>query len=189
MPKIVFEDYPDFKPNLTPREIFKLGSFGGTYWRPIKSKFYIKKLKRQHKKYPEKWWKDIPENYLSSDWKDYDINKNKYKIKVGTTLEFWEQKNWIKKSHPYGWVQWYCDFYNGRRSEYDEWQIKRWKGIAGEKGRFRGFLITLIVKKDGKYNDFSISPKIRQTLQHWGYKLTKKDFEKTLKERSNRNKV
>jgi integrase len=33
-----FKDYPEFKPNLSPREMFKLGSFGGTYWRPIKSK-------------------------------------------------------------------------------------------------------------------------------------------------------
>ena len=96
MRKISFEDFPDFKPNLTPREIFKLGSFGGTYWRPIKSKFYKKKLKDQHKKYPENWWKDIPENNLSSEWKNYDINKNKYKIKVGTTLEFWEQKIGLK---------------------------------------------------------------------------------------------
>ena len=37
--KIYFHDYPDFKPNLTPKEMFALGSFGGTYWRPIKSKF------------------------------------------------------------------------------------------------------------------------------------------------------
>ena len=28
-----FKDYPEFKPNLSPREMFKLGSFGGTYWR------------------------------------------------------------------------------------------------------------------------------------------------------------
>ena len=27
----------DFKPNLSPRQMFKLGSFGGTYWRPIYS--------------------------------------------------------------------------------------------------------------------------------------------------------
>ena len=38
--KIFFEDHPEFRPNLSPRQIFKLGSFGGTYWRPIKSKFY-----------------------------------------------------------------------------------------------------------------------------------------------------
>ena len=42
---IVFSDYPDFTPNLTPREIFTLGSFGGTYWRPIKSKFFKNTLK------------------------------------------------------------------------------------------------------------------------------------------------
>ena len=58
------------------------------------------------------------------------------------------------------------------------------EGYRWRKRSFRGFLITLIVKKGGKYNDFSISPKIRQTLQHWGYKLTKKDFEKTFKEKS-----
>jgi len=35
--EIVFPDYQEFRPNLTPREMFKLGSFGGTYWRQIKS--------------------------------------------------------------------------------------------------------------------------------------------------------
>ena len=30
-------DYPEFQPNLTPREIFTRGSFGGGYWRPINS--------------------------------------------------------------------------------------------------------------------------------------------------------
>ena len=33
--KYKFPDYPEFTPYLSPREIFKLGSFGGTYWRPI----------------------------------------------------------------------------------------------------------------------------------------------------------
>ncbi len=28
---IKFKDYPDFEPNLTPEEMFRLGSFGGTY--------------------------------------------------------------------------------------------------------------------------------------------------------------
>ena len=35
---IHFKDHPDFTPNLTPSQIFRLGSFGGTYWRPIYSK-------------------------------------------------------------------------------------------------------------------------------------------------------
>ena len=72
-------------------------------------------------------------------------------------------------------MQWYCDFYIGKRSPDDERQIKRWIRTAGPKSRFRRALINLIIKKKGNYNDFSISPKIRQTLQHWGYKLTKKD--------------
>ena len=167
-----------FKTNLSPREIFKLGSFGGTYWRPIYSKFFKYELKDKHKKYPESWWEGIPEENLSS--REYDIKKNKYGVKVGTSLEFWEYKNWMRKSHPYGWVQWYCDYYNGERSEDDDRQIKRWESLAGPNGRFRKFLVTQIIKKNGKWNDENISPKIRQVLQHWGYKLTKKDFEKEL---------
>ena len=63
--EIFFKDYPEFRPNLSPRQIFKLGSFGGTYWRPIKSKFYKTQLKDQHKNYPKSWWKGIPENHLT----------------------------------------------------------------------------------------------------------------------------
>ena len=33
------------------------------------------------------------------------------------------------------------------------------------------------------WNDHSISPAIRQTLQHWAYKLKKKDFDKEVKSR------
>ena len=178
-----FKDYPDFKPNLTPREIFKLGSFGGTYWRPIYSSITKKKYKNVHHNFPKSWWKDIPEKNLSSS--KCDISINKYKVRVGTSLKFWEEKGWITEYDPYGWIEWYCHFYNGRRTPDDERQIKRWKGVAGERGRFRKWLVTLIVKKNGKWNDISISPKIRQTLQHWGYKLTKKDFENELKNRKN----
>jgi hypothetical protein len=35
---LVFIDHPNFKPNLTPKEILQMGSFGGTYFRPIHSK-------------------------------------------------------------------------------------------------------------------------------------------------------
>ena len=100
---------------------------------------------------------------------------NKYNVKVGTTLEFWEQKDWITKYHPYGWVQWYCDFYMGKRCSDDERQINRWIRTAGPNSRFRRALINLIKKKKTTYNDFKISPKRRQTLQHWGYVLTKRD--------------
>jgi hypothetical protein len=178
---LYFSDYPEFKPNLSPRDIFKLGSFGGTYWRPIKSKFYKTKLRNYHKKYPSSWWIGIPEKNLSSS--EYDKSINKYNVKVGTTLEFWESKNWIIKTHPYGWVEWYCDFCLGKRGDDDKRQIQRWKNLAGCKGRFMRFLVTQILKKNGKYDDITISPKIRQVLQHWGYKLTKKDFDFELQRR------
>ena len=60
-----------------------------------------------------------------------------------------------------------------RRSEDDERQINRWKRIVS---RFRGKLVRIIKESDDKFDDYSISPKIRQILLHWGYKLTQEDF-------------
>ena len=97
---------------------------------------------------------------------------------VGTTLEFWESKDWISETHPYGWVQWYCDFFRGERSDDDERQVKRWVQTAGTQSRFRKRLINMIKDKKTNYKDLSVSPKIRQTLQHWGYRLTSKDAKK-----------
>ena len=42
--------------------------------------------------------------------------------------------------------------------------------------RFRGTLVKMIKNSGSKYDDYSISPKIRQILLHWGYELTEKDF-------------
>ncbi len=170
---IKFKDYPDFRPNLTPSQIFQLGSFGGTYWRPIKSRITKKKYQNVYLNFPKKWWKGLQDKELVTRFEDYDKDINRYKVKVGTTLEFWEDKGWITKYDPYGWVMWYSNFYNGRRCPDDERQISRWKGIA----RFKHNLINQILKSKTKnINDPKISPKIRQVLQHWGYQLTKKDF-------------
>lgn len=182
-----FADYPDFNPNLSPSEIFKLGSFGGTYWRPIYSRITNKNYKDQHKKYPKSWWQGLTNKELTQSWEDYDVSINKYGKKVGTTLQFWEDKGWIHPSQPYGWIQWYCDFFIGERGEDDRRQIDRWKALAGENGRFRKWLVTQIQKKQGTYDDEKISPAIRQTLQHWGYVLTKSDFNKELKVRTKKN--
>ena len=174
--EIIFKDYPEFTPNLTPKEIFKKGSFGGTYWRSIYSTVTNQHYKDLHLNYPKSWFKNIPENWLTTDWENYDKKINNYNVKVGTTLEYWEEKGWIEPENPYGWVHWYCDFYGGKRCEDDRRQIDRWVRTAGPKSRFRRALINLIVKKGGVYDDFNISPKRRQTLQHWAYVLTERDF-------------
>ena len=42
--------------------------------------------------------------------------------------------------------------------------------------RFRGKLIKMIRNANSKFDDYSISPKTRQILLHFGYELTEKDF-------------
>ena len=183
--EINFKGYPDFKPNLTPRQMFLLGSFGGTYWRPIHSSITNKNYKNQHLKF-KKWWKGIPDENLTSS--KYDDSKNKYKVSCGLSLEEWESYGWITSVDPYGWVQWYCNFTNGRRhKKEDKRQIDRWKKFASrDQGRFRKNLVTKILKNNGNFNDETISPKIRQGLQHWGYQLTKKDFDYEVNNRNNK---
>ena len=41
--------------------------------------------------------------------------------------------------------------------------------------RFRGKLVKKIRDAGSKFDDYSISPKIRQILLHWGYDLTEKE--------------
>ena len=52
------------------------------------------------------------------------------------------------------------------------------KLIDGKKivRRFRGKLVKMIRNSGSKFNDYSVSPKIRQILLHWGYELTEKDL-------------
>ena len=105
------------------------------------------------------------------------MNVNKYGVKCGTSLRFWENKGWINRIDGlflYGWFQWYFRYWLGRRSKDDKRQINRWKKILS---RFRGKLMKMIRNARSKYDDHLILPKIRQILLHWGYELTtKKDF-------------
>ena len=175
---ITFNDFPKFTPNLSPYQIFKLGSFGGAYWRPIFSETNQESYDNLHLELPNEWWDDIDKKYLISEKED--ITLNQYKVYSGTSLEYWESKNWINPIDPYGWVQWYCHFYNGRRSHDDQRQVQRWKNFSGTNGRWRLRLISMILKENTQYNDKSISPVIRQGLQHWGYQLTEEDFQKAI---------
>mmetsp|Transcript_50493 Transcript_50493/g.68664 ORF Transcript_50493/g.68664 Transcript_50493/m.68664 type:complete len:273 (-) Transcript_50493:293-1111(-) len=177
---LVFKDHPEFTPNLTPGEVMQMGSFGGTYFRPIMSAVTNTTYKDAHKEFPADWFKglNIKKQVIS---KAYLPEENMYGVKCGGDLDMWEGSGWISPIDPYGWFQWYCRFYLGRRSTDDERQIARGRGVMSDKGRFRNQLIGRCARAGKTFDDISVSPVIRQALQHWGYTLTKRDFDKYVK--------
>lgn len=178
--QLLFKDHPEFTPNMTPKEVLQAGSFGGTYFRPIYSSITKKHYKDVWKELPEDWLDGlkIPEQVASSTYRE---KVNTYKVKCGGSLEMWESSGWIVPQDPYGWFQWYCRFYQGRRTEDDARQISRWSKCAGVKGRWRNNLITKVVRSGCAYDNVTVSPVVRQTLQHWGYKLTPEDYKQGAK--------
>merc|ERR1712241_361988 len=57
--RLVFSDFPDFQPNLTPKEVLQLGSFGGTYFRPIYSSITGESYRDVWKEYPQDWFSGL----------------------------------------------------------------------------------------------------------------------------------
>jgi len=193
--ELIFADHTEFCPNLTPSEVIRLGSFGGTYFRDIYSAATKQKYNGVdvYKELPWEDWKwiegapiefededivvstDLPSGVFSV--KDmltsetYDTTLNRFGVKCGGSLDMWESSGWMNPLDPYGWFQWYCHFYIGRRSSDDERQIKRWQRSAGPKGRFKTQLRNKCIKANVEITDPTISPVIRQTLQHWGLEL------------------
>lgn len=174
---LVAKDYPEFRPNLTPAEVMQRGSFGGTYFRPIESAVTGEKYSSEvWKEYPKEWFEglNIGKQVASSK---YDPAVNKYGVKCGGSIGMWESSGWISELDPYGWFQWYCRFYQGRRTTDDERQIGRWKSGHGPKGRFRCQLMNKIIAGKTDVDCVGISPVIRQTCQHWGYCPTQADLD------------
>jgi hypothetical protein len=161
----------EFQPNVSPSEMFKLGVFGGTYWRPIFSSVIGENLARQHEEFrPLGWWDGISAGALSSS--KFDPTKNHFGVKAGSSLDDWESKHWIVPQDPYGWVQWYCRYVAGRRSPDDQRQIQRWLNFAGPKGRFRRNVIKRMREAHAAGGDWKIvSPVIQQGLLQWGSKI------------------
>merc|ERR1719506_1805871 len=164
----------DFHPNRTPEEVLRAGAFGGTYFRPIVSAVTNVRYKA----------KDVLRNTVDPGWIEglsvgqmitsatYQPSVNKYGVKCGGSLGMWESSGWISDADPYGWFQWYCRFYRGRRCSDDARQISRWLKSAGPKGRFRSQLCNKILAAGKGAGDASVSPVVRQTLLHWGLEIT-----------------
>ena len=159
----------DFGTNKTPVEIIKEAAFGGTYFRDIYSGINGKWCRKSWKEFGE--LKNIDQKYYCSNY--YDVSVNKYDVKCGTSLRFWENKGWINPIAPYGWFQWYFRYWLGRRSVDDERQINRWKGFVS---RFKGKLVEMIKDANSRFDDYSISPKLRKNLLRWGYELVESDL-------------
>jgi hypothetical protein len=135
---------PEFKPELTPKEMLELGVFGGKYMTDCKEEF------------PDDWFKNAK---LSPEKKDPSLNY--FGIDASMPLSHWKKKGWIYHEDPRGWFQWYCRYYMGRRiPPEDERQIKRWKAIKRHVGA---------VKKNCAPKDLDCRKKQRQALLHWAY--------------------
>ena len=154
----------NFSPNNTPTDVSTEGAFGGTYFRDIYSGINEKWYKNSWKEFNQ--LKIIDAKFYASDY--YVVNVNKYGVKTGTSLRFWENKGCINKIDPYGSFEWYFRYWLSRRSKDDERQINRLKKIVS---RFRRKLVKMIKDVGGKFDNYSVSPKIRQILLHWGYEF------------------
>ena len=135
--------HPDFKPELTPKEMLELGVFGGKYMTDCRDEF------------PADWFANAR---LSPQCHDPDLNF--FGVNASKPLSYWQQKDWIYPEDPRGWFQWYCRYYMGRRSVDDERQIKRWKAMTRHIAQ---------IKKHCTPGDLACRRKQRQALLHWAY--------------------
>jgi hypothetical protein len=135
---------PEFKPELTPKEMLELGVFGGKYMTDCKDEF------------PKDWFENAK---LSPEKKDPSLNY--FGIDASMPLSHWQKKGWIYHEDPRGWFQWYCRYYMGRRiPPEDERQIKRWRAIKRHVGA---------VRKNCTPRDLDCRRKQRQALLHCAY--------------------
>jgi hypothetical protein len=136
--------HPDFKPELSPKEMLEIGVFGGKYMTDCRAEF------------PEDWFTNAK---LCSE--KHDKNLNYFGVNASQPLSVWRAKGWIYDEDPRGWFQWYCRYYMGRRiPEEDLRQIKRWRAISRHIAQ---------VKKSCRKGDISCRPRQRQAILHWAY--------------------
>jgi hypothetical protein len=135
--------HPDFRPELTPKEMLALGVFGGKYMTDCVEEF------------PADWFTDAK---LCHDRHNPALNF--FGVNASKPLSYWREKGWIHPDDPRGWFQWYCRYYLGRRSSDDERQIKRWRAMVRHVAQ---------IQRHCAGGDLSCHRKQRQALLHWAY--------------------
>jgi len=133
----------DFKPELTPKQMLRLGVFGGKYMTDCRDEFpddWFEKAKLCHEK--------------------HDAKLNYFGVNASQPLSVWRKKGWIYAEDPRGWFQWYCRYYLGRRCIDDQRQIKRWRALRRHVAQIRNNCPPL---------ELDCRPRQRQALLHWAY--------------------
>jgi hypothetical protein len=135
---------PEFKPELPPKQMLKMGVFGGKY------------MTDATKEFPKDWFSGAR---LSPDGRDPSLNY--FGVDASQPLSEWRRKGWIHPDDPRGWFQWYCRYYLGRRMpEEDRRQIRRWKAMRRHIRQ---------IEKNCERCDFGCRPRQRQALLQWAY--------------------
>ena len=134
---------PEFKPELSPKEMLQLGVFGGKYMTDCRAEF------------PASWFRGAK---LSPG--RYDSRLNYFGVKASQSLAEWRRQGWINAQDPRGWFQWYCRYYSGRRSSDDRRQIRRWRAIARH---------VAAIRHNCERRDLACRRKQRQAVLHWAY--------------------
>ncbi len=135
--------HPDFRPELTPREMLGLGVFGGKYMTDCRDEF------------PAEWFLNARLCH-----ERHDPALNFFGVNASQPLSYWREKGWIYHEDPRGWFQWYCRYYMGRRCPDDERQIRRWLAFRRHVWQIR---------KHCKPGDILCRPRQRQALLQWAY--------------------
>ena len=136
---------PEFRPQLTPKEMLALGVFCGKYMNDCRAEF------------PKSWF---ARTRLSPSGRR-ECSLNCFGVDASQSLSVWRKNGWIHEDDPRGWFQWYCRYYMGRRiPEEDARQIKRWKAIRRHIAQ---------IKQHCEPGDLTCRPRQRQALLHWAY--------------------
>jgi hypothetical protein len=150
----------DFRPDLTPAQMLKLGVFEGKYLNDCEGELPIE-------------WFEISKDKRSEE---ADPALNLFGVKSRKSLGYWRKKGWIPivegDIDVRGWFQWYCRYYLGRRMpEVDQKQIKRWKSFQARfSGIFRNGIKSnrkALRKMSGKERK-AFYAKNQQALLQWG---------------------
>ena len=135
----------DFKPQLSPEQMLKLGIFGGNYFNQIPNEF------------PTDWFLGVELSKPNKPQKELNF----FKVNASQSLAEWQKKGWIYFEDPKGWFLWYCRYFMGRRiPQEDQRQIKRWKAMKRHASQ---------IKNSCSPGDLSCRPRQRQALLHWAY--------------------